>query len=138
MTLDVLATSRVVRMPPPLDVVVKHLEVVVEHVETVPIVHLVGEVDLASVGLAARPIRQELASAPPTMVVDLSPVTFFSASGLTLLVQTRAAAGRAQTDVQVVAGQPAVLRPLALTGLANVFDMYSTVDCALRAVGLAA
>jgi anti-sigma B factor antagonist len=137
MTLDELATSRVVRMPPPPDVVVGHLDVVVEHVQTVPIVHLVGEVDLASVGLAARPIRQEVASAPPALVIDLLPVTFFSASGLTLLVQARAAAGRMQTAVQVVADQPAVLRPLALTGLADVFDICSTVDCALAVVGLA-
>lgn len=91
-----------------------------------------GEVDLATVGR----LRRALAGVPTgpevrLVVCDLTHVSFLACCGLTALVDLQRIAERLGAGFELVATGPAVLRPLALTGLADripVRSRPSTVD----------
>jgi anti-anti-sigma factor len=62
------------------------------------------------------------------LVVDLTEVSFFAAAGLTVLVIVREAATAAGVRLFLVADTPVVLRPLMITGLDDVFDIYPDIE----------
>lgn len=99
------------------------------------IVRVAGEIDLSShLELRAEVFEACNAVRPPSAVVlDLTEVEFLASVGLTelLLCHERASAGR--TPLRVVANGRMVLRPLEVTGLSGLLDLYPNVDEALAA-----
>jgi anti-sigma B factor antagonist len=111
------------------------LEVRTDQVGEVAVVHAVGEVDmssaptlLAAVLAACAALRER---AP--VVVDLSGVSFFGSSGLTVLVAARERCHQDETPLRVVATTRAVLRTLEISGLITLLDVRASLADATRA-----
>ncbi|WP_062984555.1 STAS domain-containing protein [Nocardia anaemiae] len=95
----------------------------------VTLVVVAGEVDLAT----APRLRDKLLRAfgSRIMVVDLSPVTFFAAAGLTTLVEAQAAAEKAHRRMVLITTVRCVDRAIELTGLATNFRRVGSLAAAL-------
>lgn len=92
-----------------------------------------GEVDLATVPALEAAIDDALAAQPAALVVDLSAVEFLASAGLQTLVTTQERV-RASAHFAVVAEGAATSRPIQLTGLDEIFELYPTRAEALSAV----
>lgn len=97
-----------------------------------------GEVDLCTSPLLRDRLLEHLRPACPRLVVDLTEVSFFGAAGLTVLVTVRKAAEAAGIRMCLVARTRAVLQPLTLTGLADVFDIFPDITHAQLSLGYVA
>lgn len=109
------------------------LQVHLEQSGDVPVVRVVGEVDLAT----APGLRDRLAEVPAgarKVVVDLSAVTFLDSSGLSVLVATwkRFCGAGPDSCLRLVVTRPAIQRVLEVTGLAHVFVVFPTVEQAVQ------
>jgi anti-sigma B factor antagonist len=103
----------------------------VEHRDGVVVLKVEGEVDTITAPNLVAAIVAVLAEEPSAVVMDLSAVKFFASAGLQVLGQT-AKKVRGRADFAVVASGPATLRPIRLTGLDSIFELYTTLDGALR------
>jgi anti-sigma B factor antagonist len=105
------------------------MDVNVERTETGAVVHVRGEVDLATSPALADALAGITTREGP-VVVDLTEVGFLDSSGLSVLLQARErlAAG---SGLRLVVTKPALQRVLAVTGLDEVFTIAPTVDEAL-------
>jgi anti-anti-sigma factor len=91
------------------------------------VLHVAGEIDLATVAALRHAIDQLLSSADGSAVIDLSDVTFMDCQGIAALFE---AAGRAHaTGVGLSAvASPACERLIGLTGLRAELDFYDRAD----------
>ena len=109
------------------------MQVDVRTVGTRDVLHVVGEVDVASVDRVREQVAALLGDGRTDLVVDLTDVTFLDSTGLGLLVGTlkrvRLAGGRM---VLVVDAEP-LLKVFRVTGLAQVFTIHPTLADALAA-----
>ncbi|MET9225780.1 STAS domain-containing protein [Lentzea sp. NPDC003310] len=106
---------------------------VVEDGEVV-VLELAGEVDMMTADEPLAEALKVLDRAPAGLAVDLRAVSFFASSGINLLLTVQE---RAQVDgvpVAVVADQPAVLRPLAMTGVDRELALFTARSDALVAL----
>jgi anti-anti-sigma factor len=102
---------------------VEILEVETEDRNGLVHVALVGELDLSTVAKVQEELRRVEASAPATLVVDLSKLTFLDSTGLRCIVT---ADERARTDgrrIVIVRGPDAVQRVFAITRLDERLEM---------------
>ncbi|HYP95496.1 MAG TPA: STAS domain-containing protein [Mycobacterium sp.] len=92
-----------------------------------------GDIDLATVSALEAAIDEALIPKPTGLVIDLSEVGFLASAGLQALV---AAHNNVSQSAQfaVVANSAATSRPIQLTGLDQIFELYPTLDEALTAV----
>jgi anti-anti-sigma factor len=95
----------------------------------VTVVGLRGDLDLLTAPLLREALRP-LIDAAGAVLVDLSGVEFLGSSGLAEL----AAAQDGGARIVLVASGRAVVRPLEVTGLAPLFQIYESVDAALKAL----
>jgi anti-sigma B factor antagonist len=101
-----------------------------------------GEIDMLTGPQFDKAIDDVLTDEPPTLVIDLTEVTFLGSVGLRLLAtaKTRFVLATAKKPVgesggfAVVAGAPATIRPIELMDLTAVFDLYRSLDEALAAM----
>jgi anti-sigma B factor antagonist len=84
-----------------------------------PIIHLAGELDLASVEAAKAGIAPYLAAKPAQVTFDLEKLTFMDSSGIALLVQVSNDVG----SVSLSHVPPIVHRVLDATGLLEHFGL---------------
>jgi anti-sigma B factor antagonist len=98
----------------------------------VAVVSVGGEIDLVTVKTLRDNLSPYLAD-PATMLVvcDLSQVKFLACSGLSVLLDTQETLNARGARLAVVANNPAVLRPLTVTGLSDILDVSPTVTAAL-------
>jgi anti-sigma B factor antagonist len=92
-----------------------------------------GDVDLATVPALEAAIDEALVSKPTGLVIDLSEVGFLASAGLQALVATHNNVSES-AQFAVVANSAATSRPIQLTGLDQIFELYPTLDEALAAV----
>jgi anti-sigma B factor antagonist len=92
-----------------------------------------GDVDLATVPALEAAIDEALVSKPTGLVIDLSEVGFLASAGLQALVATHNNVSES-AQFAVVANSAATSRPIQLTGLDHIFELYPTLDEALTAV----
>ncbi|WP_433262919.1 STAS domain-containing protein [Actinosynnema sp. CS-041913] len=100
----------------------------------VTVIAATGEIDM----LTAPELRADVLGrldSDRTLVLDLSGVSFLGSAGLAVLVEASQHAKRRGTAFRVVAVERAVIRPLAATGLGEVFSVYGSVAEALAADG---
>ncbi|XVS62701.1 STAS domain-containing protein [Actinosynnema sp. CA-299493] len=103
-------------------------------VDGVTVVAVSGEVDmLTAPQLRADALRH--LDAGSTLVLDLSGVSFLGSAGLAVLVEASQHAQRRDASFRVVAVERAVTRPLAATGLGEVFSVFQSVEQALESDG---
>ncbi|MFB8006036.1 STAS domain-containing protein [Nocardia sp. NPDC056000] len=92
------------------------------------VVAVTGEVDMVSAPILLTAISDALATDHSRIVVDLSEVGFFGSAGLSVLVRVaEAAVGR---ELRIVVSE-AARRPIELTGINELLDLYSTTAQAL-------
>lgn len=101
----------------------------------VSVVSVTGTLDMLTAPQLEAAIAAAAATAPQAVVVDLGSVDFLASAGMGLLV---AAHGDLTPAVRfaVVADGPATSRPLKLVGIADVVDLFATLDEALSAVSI--
>lgn len=94
-----------------------------------------GEIDLATApvvaGRADEAHRLAAGGGRRLLVIDLSGVVFLASIGVGILADHRNRAISTGVTVAIVAGNPAVARVLALTGLDDVIAMHATLGDAL-------
>ncbi|GLY50421.1 hypothetical protein Lesp01_40770 [Lentzea sp. NBRC 102530] len=98
------------------------------------VVRAVGEIDQDTVPALSDELQVAIAVATPPfpVVVDLSGVTYFGSSGLNELVRQQRRARSAGVPLRIASAHRAVLRPIAMSGLDQVLDLYPDVELALR------
>jgi len=84
-----------------------------------PIIHLAGELDLASVETVKAGIARYLAGSPVRVTFDLEKLTFMDSSGIALLVQV----SDDFDHVSLTNVTPIVQRVLEATGLLEHFGL---------------
>lgn len=99
----------------------------------VSVISVTGTLDMLTAPRLEAAIAAASAASPQAVVVDLAAVDFLASAGMGLLV---AAHGDLTPSVRfaVVADGPATSRPLKLVGIADVVDVFTTLDEALSAV----
>lgn len=99
------------------------------------VVSVRGELDLATVPVLSDGLESvgEVSSAPSSLVVDLSAVTFIGSAGLALLVELHNQCTERGTPLAVVATGSVVPRAIQVTALDQVFAVHATVEEALNA-----
>ncbi|MCT7661466.1 STAS domain-containing protein [Mycobacterium deserti] len=93
-----------------------------------------GDVDLATVGDFDAAVNDALERTPKALVIDLTAVDFLASAGLQALVATQQRIGTS-AGFAVVANGPATSRPIQLTGLDQIFSLFSSLPEALTALG---
>ena len=108
----------------------------------IAVLRVCGEIDMVTAPFFEKAIDDVLADDPPTLVIDLTEVTLLASVGLRLLatankrfvLATANKRFRESGGFAVVAGAPATIRPIELTDLNEVFDLYLSLDDALAAM----
>ncbi|NKE60372.1 STAS domain-containing protein [Lentzea sp. PSKA42] len=100
----------------------------------VPVVAVTGEIDMATSWLVSDELATQLDRRPPVLVIDLLAVSFFGSAGIQVLLDARARAERHQLTLMLVSAHPVVSRPLEVTAVAQLFQIYPTLPEALRAL----
>lgn len=96
------------------------------------VVAVVGDVDMNTVPELEEQLAESTRSDVP-LVLDLAGVTFLDSTGLGALVRCHRRGQRDGTGFRVVVASRTVSRPLALTSLDAVLDVYPTLAAALEA-----
>jgi anti-sigma B factor antagonist len=101
------------------------------------VVTLCGELDLADAPAVASHLMTAVAACGPSIIVDLSDLTFIDCCGLGVLVRVLHWARESGGDMPLAAPQQPVRKILSVTGLNDVFSVYPSVDQAAASLGLA-
>ncbi|HET9891303.1 MAG TPA: STAS domain-containing protein [Mycobacterium sp.] len=100
------------------------------------IVSVKGDVDSSNVGELGDHLATALglASTPPVrpVVIDLLAVDFFGSAALNAVLDCHEDGRAGGTAVRLVADHDKVLRPIQVTELDRVFDIYPTLTAALQ------
>jgi anti-sigma B factor antagonist len=95
--------------------------------DAITVVPVDGDIDLNTSADIVATIYQAVRPGPPVVVIDMTEVSFLSATGLSVLVATKEETRKAGIELRLVASRREVLRPLQITGLTADFDIYPTV-----------
>jgi len=103
------------------------------------IIRVVGDIDLCSYLQLRNELLTALGAIEPhgTVVLDLTKVDFIASVGLTELLMCQQLAITEEVTLRVVASDRRILRPLEITGVDRMLDLYPNVDDALRAAEFA-
>jgi anti-sigma B factor antagonist len=85
------------------------------------IVAAVGEVDAFTAASLRSMLDAQFERQPPELVLDLSGIRFLGSAGLAVLVESQKAASVRDVPLRLVASNRAVIRPLEVTGLIDLF-----------------
>ena len=96
----------------------------------ISVVSVTGTVDMLTAPRLEEAIRSATKSSPSALVVDLSRVEFLASAGMGVLVASKNALSPT-VRFAVVADGPATSRPLKLIGIADVVELFATLDEAL-------
>ncbi len=99
------------------------LEIKTEDRDGLVHVALVGELDLSTVSKVQDELRRVEADSPPTVVVDLSKLSFLDSTGLRCIVTADERAREAGRRVVIVRGPDAVQRVFTITRLEERLEM---------------
>lgn len=112
----------------PVSTEARELIVRTRSAESAVILSAAGEVDIVSAPRLSAAVGEALATDSTLLVVDLTEVGFFGSAGLSVLVGALEAI--ADRRLKVVAS-PQVRRPIEVTGLDDLLDIYDTLEEAL-------
>jgi anti-sigma B factor antagonist len=104
-----------------------------ERIGTIAVLHLFGELDLATVDQVEREIATAAADVS-ALVIDLDGLSFLASTGLSLLARWSQRAVEEGFGLRVVASRRQALRPLQITALDSLLTIDGTVDEALVAL----
>lgn len=103
------------------------------HIGQITVVAVTGSVDMLTAPILQAGIRSAAEDKPAAIVIDLSDVDFLASAGMGVLA---AAHDQLAPDIRcvLVADGPATSRPLQLVGIAELVEIFATLDHALAAV----
>ena len=99
------------------------------------VVRVSGELDLPNVHLVAEMLDAVLDDRR-TIVVDLARVFTIDSTGLNLLIRMHEQCGLRKANMAVVFTSQSLRRIFSVLSLENVFQIFPTVDAAIRALSL--
>ena len=102
-------------------------------VDDVAVLAVAGTLDVLTAPELEVRIKAAAASSPAAVIVDLGRVDFLGSSGMGVLVAAHEDLAPAVCIVLVADG-PATSRPLKLVGIADIIDIFPTLDDALTAL----
>jgi anti-sigma B factor antagonist len=100
----------------------------------VAVLRLTGDLDLLTAGVLHDRLWPHLDRANSAIVLDFTQVGFLGSAGLSELVAANDTATRGGVRLFLVASSRTVLRPLEITGLRPLFQVFDSVEAALRQV----
>lgn len=98
------------------------------------VAHLAGELDMATAPLLAHHLREQTATRPTELVLDLGDVTLLAAAGLAVIVTAHIDQNNGRLHLVGVTGNRPVERVLRLTGLISVLDVHDELQALLDAL----
>ena len=99
----------------------------------VPVIAVSGEVDLSTAPELREMLLPFAESSPPLVVADLTDVTFVDSTALGVLVTSLKHIRAGGGDLRLVVTQPHISKVLDITGLSDVFSVYTTTAEAVKA-----
>ena len=100
------------------------------------LVHAKGEVDSSTAGELSSQLEAALqqaeSQASRLLIVDLQCVTYFGSAGLNAVLDCHKQGLQAGTSVRLVADNGLVVRPIEVTNLDSVLELYPTLLDALE------
>jgi anti-anti-sigma factor len=100
------------------------------------LVHAKGEIDSSTAGELSSQLETALQQAEGQesrlLIVDLQGVTYFGSAGLNAVLDCHQQGLRAGTSVRLVADNGLVVRPIEVTNLDSVLELYPTLLDALE------
>lgn len=100
--------------------------------EGVPVVAVVGEIDVATAPALAEHLGVHEEAAAPAVVVDLLGVSFLDSTALGVLVGSFKRLRESGGVLKLVIAEPRILKVFEITDLIRVFPIFATVDEALQ------
>lgn len=104
------------------------LTIGVDERDTLAVVALDGELDLATAPALAAAIDEQVGQGRVNIVLDLTQLSFCDSAGLRVFVRYRRQLDEAGGRFVVAAPTPMVRRVLEISGLAEMFGSYATVS----------
>lgn len=101
--------------------------------EDVAIVVAEGEIDIFTAARLQEALEKAIDSKTRRLIVDIASVPFIDSSGLSPLIVAFRRLQERGARLDIVGGQPAVMRVLKVTGLTGVFSFYASREEALAA-----
>lgn len=102
------------------------LEVTVAEDRGVPVVGVVGDVDVSNAAKLRDVLDRVLANGESRLVVDLRDVSFMDSTGLGILVGRLKVVRARRGSMHLVCSAPRMLRILSITGLDTVFPLHAS------------
>lgn len=99
----------------------------VEEHAGIPVLAVGGEIDVYTAPRLRERLLDLAHGGTPTVVVDLTNVSFVDSTGLGVLVSGLKRFREAGGDLLLVVTQPQILKVLEITGLTTVFSIHPTV-----------
>jgi len=90
------------------------------------LVSVVGEVDVATAPQLRDRLEEAVAEGFPTVVVDLTGVTFLDSTALGVLIEASKLCEAAGRTMRIAVSEPRILKIFEITGLTEFFDIRST------------
>ena len=97
------------------------------------VVGVAGEVDLVTAATFHQELFEAASTNPAHLLINLEHVTFFSATGITTLLQLREQCGEADIGLSLVTPVQ-VRRLLHLVGFGEIFTMFDSRERAIAAL----
>jgi anti-anti-sigma factor len=100
------------------------------------LVHVGGEIDSSTAGELRSQLESALHQAggqdSRLLIIDLQDVTYFGSAGLNAVLDCHKQGLRAGTSVRLVADNELVVRPIEVTNLDSLLDLYPSLPDALE------
>lgn len=100
------------------------------------LVHATGEIDSSTAGELRSQLESALheaeSQASRLLIIDLEGVTYFGSAGLNAILDCHKQGLRTGTSVRLVADNGLVVRPIEVTNLDSLLDLYPTLPAALE------
>lgn len=106
----------------------EHLRISVSRAEDRVVIHLAGELDLASAPSLAGELKASSADGTAAIVLDMRELSFIDSSGLRAVLAAREQAADAGYEFAVVRGSPQVRRLFAITRADEHLQMLDSPD----------
>ena len=97
----------------------------------VPVVSVIGEVDLATAPVLERTLRDAAEAQTGEVIVDLTCCSFLDSRGLTALLATSKRLAHSDRSLGLVLSNPNVLRIFEITGFDQIFEIYPSLGAAM-------
>lgn len=97
------------------------------------VVKVTGEIDVYTAPALREELQAHQEAGAADLVVDLTEVPFMDSTGLGVLVGSLKRARTTGGSLRLVIDQEKVLKVFRITALTQVFEIYPTLDEALRA-----